>query len=225
MKRLTEQLRSSGPSSGPPFEVPTEHYTSPAWFERERAVHALPRVVAAASAIRPGGCLPVGHLLLVRDAEGTLRGFANACRHRGTRLVDAPCAAKALVCPYHAWTYDLRGALIHVPHAEAFAGRDAGRDLHPVAIAERHGLVWSGSAAEVARHLDAVDADLAALDLDHHVVWQTSRTPRRCNWKLLVEAFLDAYHIRALHRDSVYRYFIDAASVAERAGAHVRAIS
>ena len=57
-----------------------------------------------------------------------------------------PCAARALVCPYHDWTYDLAGALIHVPHAEAFAPGDC-RDLPALPVVERHGLIWLGSDA------------------------------------------------------------------------------
>jgi Rieske 2Fe-2S family protein len=52
-----------------------------------------------------------------------------------------------------------------------------------------------------------------------------ARATRRCNWKLVVEAFLDGYHIRTLHRDSIYRFFQDAASVAEPVGAHLRAVT
>ena len=225
-RRLIDRLSHEGATTGAPFEVAVERYTSPDWYRRELALFELPRIVAASSAIAPGACLPIGRsgsTVLVRAADGTLRAFANACRHRGTRLVDRPCAAKALVCPYHGWTYDPPGALIHVPHAEVFAGREAGRDLHALPIAERHGLVWTGN--DIAVHLGAIDADVAALGLERSVVWRSSRTLRRCNWKLLVEAFLDAYHIRTLHRDSVYRFFIDAASAAEQVGPHVRAVS
>ena len=178
-------------------------------------VLAAPAIVTASSALAPGTCVPHGAAVIVRGTDGVVRGFANACRHRATRLVDAPCAAKALVCPYHGWTYDLAGALIHVPHAESFAGIDlATRHLAELPVAERHGLVWLGG--DVDRHLGELGPDLAALELDRHVVYRDARVTRACNWKLLVEAFLDGYHIRSLHRDSVYRYFIDAASVSER---------
>ena len=95
--RLIDQLRTSGSSSAPPFEVSADRYRSPAWFERERPLFELPRIVTTSSAIAPGSCVPVGAALLVRDADGTLRAFANACRHRGTRLVAEACTAKALV--------------------------------------------------------------------------------------------------------------------------------
>jgi phenylpropionate dioxygenase-like ring-hydroxylating dioxygenase large terminal subunit len=186
-------------------------------------------VIAASAALAPGACLPIdvpgASLILTRGGDGVVRGLANACRHRATRLVDAPCAARALVCPYHGWTYDLAGALIHAPHAGAFAPADR-RDLPALPVTERHGLIWLGAdPAGLAGHLGGLDADLAALELGRHAVWRARREPRRCNWKLVVEAFLDAYHIRVLHRDSIYRFFLDAASAAESIGPHQRAVT
>ncbi len=49
------------------------------------------------------------------------------------------------------------------------------------------------------------------------------RPPLRGNWKLVIDAFLDGYHIRHLHRDSIYRFFVDALSEAQPAGDHIRA--
>jgi phenylpropionate dioxygenase-like ring-hydroxylating dioxygenase large terminal subunit len=245
IERLRAQLaasRSGGDATDPPpaagdaaalFTVSAERYRDAAWCARERAaLFRGPRIVAASASLEAGACAPidrgdVGALLAVRGPDGAVRGFANACRHRGTRLVDAPCAAKALVCPYHAWTYDLDGKLVHVPHEGAFPGLDpARRSLAPRPLVERHGLVWLGDdLGAVDDYLGEVGADLAALALDRHVVWQRARTTRRCNWKLVIEAFLDGYHIRVLHRDSVYRFFLDAASAAEPSGPHVRSVT
>ena len=228
--RLIEQLRRelATPAAHPPFRVDAERYRSDAWLARERALFAGPQIAIASRALEPGRCTPVDvpgrSALLVRDATGRARAFKNACRHRATRLVDAPCAAKALVCPYHGWTYDLAGKLVHAPHPEAFAAELAGRDLVELPVAERHGLVWLGT-TDPAAFLGALDDDVAALGLAEHVAWRSTRVTRKCNWKLVVEAFLDGYHIRILHRDSVYRFFLDAASVAERVGPHVRAIT
>ena len=84
-------------------------------------------------------------------------------------------------------------------------------------------MVWLG--ADAARLVAPIDRDLAELGLDRHVVWQRARTERQCNWKLVIEAFLDGYHIRVLHRDSIYRFFLDAAFVAEPVGPHIRAMT
>jgi phenylpropionate dioxygenase-like ring-hydroxylating dioxygenase large terminal subunit len=230
--RLLDALRREieAPYDHPGCEISPDRYLSAERFERERAVIArLPRIAMASSALAAGSVVPRDacgqSLLLARDAAGTARAFYNACRHRGTRLVDAPCAAKAITCPYHAWTYGLDGALAHVPHEASFGGIElATRGLRAVHCVERHGLVWTGT-TDIAAFLGPLDADLAALALDRHVVWRTARGERRCNWKLVVEGFLDGYHIRTLHRDSVYRFFLDAASVAEPAGDHIRAIT
>ena len=242
-QRLIEQLRAELAASPAPeraappaFRVPADRYRSAADHARERdgLFGALrggtwvgpPRVIAASASIVTGACVPVdlpgASLIVTRGADGVVRGFANACRHRATRLIDVPCQPRALVCPYHGWTYDLRGALIHAPHAEAFAPGDR-RDLHALPVAERHGLVWLG--ADLAGYLGGLDGELAALGLDRAVLWRSRRATPACNWKLITEAFLDGYHIRILHRDSVYRFFLDAASVAEPVGPHVRAVT
>jgi phenylpropionate dioxygenase-like ring-hydroxylating dioxygenase large terminal subunit len=228
-RRLCEQLRHATLAvceGAQPFAIPAERYTSAAWLERERALFAAPRIVAHAGQVAtPGTCLTVDDrgAIIVRGADGVVRGFANACRHRATRLVEGPCEKKAFVCPYHGWTYDLRGSLLHVPHADAFAGVElSGRGLVELPVAERHSLVWLGT-ADAAAFLGGLDDDLGALDLAAHVPWQTARITRQCNWKLVIEAFLDGYHIRVLHRDSIYRFFLDACSVAEPVGPHIRA--
>ncbi|HEY5937567.1 MAG TPA: aromatic ring-hydroxylating dioxygenase subunit alpha [Kofleriaceae bacterium] len=224
-RRLIELL--SQPQASPAFAIAADRYRDPARCEREKPLFAAPRVLAAGSAIAPGSCVPIElpdrSLILTRDTDGELRAFANACRHRATRLVDAPRDAKALVCPYHGWTYDLRGTLMHVPHAETFGAACVRRDLHRVAVAERHGLVWLGG--DIAGYLGGLDADFAALGLERSIAYRSSRLTRRCNWKLVIEAFLDGYHIRVLHRDSIYRFFLDALSVAEPVGPHVRAVT
>jgi phenylpropionate dioxygenase-like ring-hydroxylating dioxygenase large terminal subunit len=229
LAQLRRELRDGAPSQ-PAFAISADRYRDEAWLARERAsVLDAPRIACASTELAaPGSCVPFDApglaALLVRGRDGRVRAFANACRHRATRLCDAPCTVKAITCPYHAWTYDLDGALLHVPHEGAFAPialRERG--LAELPVEERHGLVWLGR--DIAAYLGELDGDLAELALDRHVSYRTARTIRRCNWKLVIEAFLDGYHIRTLHRDSVYRYFLDAASVCERVGAHVRAVT
>src|SRR5260370_23225463 len=104
-ERLIEKLRRGERMTAAPFEVPADRCRSAEQLARERRLFARPRVATVSSAIAPGGVLPFDEpgfsALLVRDEHGVLRAFTNACRHRGTRLVDAPCSGKAMVCPYH----------------------------------------------------------------------------------------------------------------------------
>ena len=239
--RLIEDLRGAlrvAPEkrcvARPAFRVPAERYTSDAHASREREVlfghmrhgrwSGTPRMIAASSQVAVGQCVPLDvagtSLILTRDQSGELRALANACRHRGSRLIDAPCAAKAMVCLYHGWTYDLKGSLMHVPHGDSFTPEDR-RDLIALPVSERHGMIWLGT--DIARHLGGLDADFATMGLDQSVLWRSHRQILRCNWKLVAEAFLDGYHFRMLHRDTIYKFFLDATALAEPVDQHVRA--
>src|SRR5205809_3414212 len=69
-------------------------------------------------------------ILVIRTAAGTLRAFANVCRHRGARVVDGCGSGKrALSCPYHGWTYDLDGRLYAVPVEARYPGHLPGRHV------------------------------------------------------------------------------------------------
>jgi phenylpropionate dioxygenase-like ring-hydroxylating dioxygenase large terminal subunit len=239
--RIVELVRvavASARAPEPPLgerhgSIPVSHYTSPERLAREKALlfDALPIPLAHVDEVaRPGDCLVrdlVGvSLLVVRGADGVLRAFKNACRHRGTRLVREDCREKAFVCPYHGWTYGLDGALRHVPHKAAFPDLDvASQGLAEVRVEERHGLVWIAldpAAPSVAAHLGPLEDELGALSLSTHVAHRRVVREQRGNWKMLVEAFLEGYHIRTLHRDTIYPFFLDSRSHAERAGLHVR---
>jgi phenylpropionate dioxygenase-like ring-hydroxylating dioxygenase large terminal subunit len=166
-------------------------------------------------------------LVLVRGADGELRAFRNACRHRATELVaeQGLCLKKAFVCRYHGWTYDLAGRLIHVPHAEAFCGAEQSRGgLVAAYVGVRHGLVWAGlEPFDLATHLAPVDAELAALGSEGWAVYRRSSRDVRGNWKLVLDAFLESYHIQRLHKDTLARFFVDSLAEAEPAGLHIRA--
>lgn len=238
IRRAVAAAHAEGPAlSDTEGTVPVADYTDGARLEKERRhlFRALPIPIAHASELRAPRQVLVRELdgvslLVRRDDDGRVRAFKNACRHRGARLLRDDACVKAFVCPYHGWTYALDGSLMHVPHANAFPSCDrAERGLVPVSVEERHGIVWAtlaeGAPPSVASHLGALDEELASLGLDRHVAGERVVTEQRGNWKMLMEAFLDGYHIRQLHRDSVYPFFVDARSVAERVGPHVRGAS
>src|SRR5438270_3793448 len=85
-------------------------------------------------------------LLLVRDDEGTLRAFHNTCRHRGAALcreTEGVMRSGAIVCPYHAWTYDLRGRLLRTSSKRHAQGFDpAHYPLYGIAVREWRGFMF-----------------------------------------------------------------------------------
>jgi phenylpropionate dioxygenase-like ring-hydroxylating dioxygenase large terminal subunit len=216
-------------------EVPATHYTSSDRFALERAkVFARqPTIVAHESELPPGACLAVDvagtSALVVRAPDGGASAFRNACRHRSTELVahGPPCAKKAIVCPYHGWTYELSGRLVHVPHRASFRGAEESRtSLAPLHAIVAHGFVWVSLAPiDPSSFLAPIASELTALSTEGATLHRRAEALVAGNWKLIIEAFLDGYHIRHLHRDTVYRFFHDARSLAERAGPHIRAVS
>jgi phenylpropionate dioxygenase-like ring-hydroxylating dioxygenase large terminal subunit len=169
-------------------------------------------------------------LLIVRDTDGGLHGLLNTCRHRGMRLVeDRACARRTLVCPYHGWTYALDGRLRHVPMAETFPGLDReALELVRFPVAEHGGFVWGnprpGARLDVNAWLGVIADDLHWLGIPDAVLFRRIETERACNWKLVIEAFLESYHIRVLHRDSIYPFFEDAQAVSDDVGPHIRSV-
>jgi phenylpropionate dioxygenase-like ring-hydroxylating dioxygenase large terminal subunit len=231
----TTETRETGDAAG---IVPVGHYNDPAFWQRERdALFARWPIVAAHSSELPiGSALPFDALgvpiVLTRAADGRARAFYNVCRHRGMALVacdsDAPATArpcKALVCPYHAWTYELDGRLRHRLHADAFDGIDpATLNLVELPCDEAAGLVIvmrsPGPPFSAAAFLQGLDAHLQWLRLPEMTVFRKVDRTYAANWKLTIDAFLEGYHIRVLHRDTIYPFFADAYTVIHHAGPH-----
>ena len=227
--------REMGAEAG---SVRTSHYDDRSHWQREQELlFARWPIVAAHSAELPiGSALPFDALgapiVLTRAADGRARAFFNVCRHRGMALV-APCgpepaaakACKALVCPYHAWTYELDGRLRHRLHAETFDGiAPATLNLVELPCDEAGGLIFvkraPGPAFSAAAFLQGLDAHLLWMGLPEMTVFRKVDRVYSANWKLTVDAFLEGYHIRVLHRETIYPFFADAYTVNLHAGPH-----
>ena len=144
-------------------------------------------------------------LILVRDGAGTLRVFANICRHRMSRLLTGTGTVKRIVCPYHAWTYDLSGRLRAASHmADGFAAET-------IRLPELKTEIWEGflftSFAPDAEPLAPRLADLSAHIENYRVgIYQAGFQVEEIwdgNWKVLVENFTDAYHLSVVHAKTV----------------------
>ncbi len=145
-------------------------------------------------------------LLAVRGRDGTVRAFRNACRHRGAALADGAGCTRSFVCPYHAWTYGLDGGLVHVPHEDGFPGLDkVTHGLVPVRCEERSGLVW----VTQDEALPGAPDPLPEMFTPGAELFATRQVEHDVNWKVLLESFIEGYHIRYAHPETFYPYGYD----------------
>jgi phenylpropionate dioxygenase-like ring-hydroxylating dioxygenase large terminal subunit len=142
-------------------------------------------------------------ILLLRDETGALRAFQNACRHRGAALVDGSGSGLAqLRCRYHGWCYDLRGHLRKVSDDGLGAGQPGPLSLVPVQVASWEGLVFVNpdpAAEPLADFLEVLPRELAWVKLGEYSCPQVFSVPLRCNWKVVVDAFIETYHLHVVH--------------------------
>ena len=218
-------------------EQPVSAYVSTAVLEAERAVlRSVPAVAALSTDLEEPGayvCETIGQVnaLVVRQPDGSVAAFANACRHRGSKVVEDERGQRAaFACPYHGWTYGRDGSLLAVPDEDGFPGLDRScSGLRPLPCEERHGLVWvvpdpdrPVGDIDVAGYLGEADADLAALGLDTHVTERIESITAPGNWKLVVDGFLEVVHLRFLHALTIGPYIRTRPSVFDALGPHGR---
>jgi len=157
------------------------------------------------------------NVIVVRDRDQELRAFLNVCRHRGATLclTDDGDVGRSIRCPYHSWTYRLDGSLMSAPNWRSMATVDkAGYGLHPVTLAEWHGLVWLNLAEnptpfdeQVWQQLDyrlgGDRAKFARYDLAGLVAGKRVDYTVAANWKIIQENFQECYHCATIHPELV----------------------
>lgn len=222
-------------TAAPQTSLDALRYASHDRFVQERALLLRSPLIVGrtADAPQPGSFFTIDcsgiPVLITRDMTGQLRAFLNVCRHRGTVLcTEASGQLKAFVCRYHGWAYELSGRLMNVPLRSTFPLlRDEDHGLIELPLTQQHGFVIvvpDPQAAPRALELGDFAADLDAFAVADHLVCKRAISERACNWKLVLDAFFEGYHVRSLHRATLARFFRDDGVFFDYLGPHVRSI-
>ncbi len=144
-------------------------------------------------------------LFCLRGRDGDLAAFYNVCQHRAHELLQGSGNARLLVCPYHAWTYELDGRLRSGPNVNAVPGFDRSKVcLTPVRVEDFHGFIFVNLDPE-AEPMDAwfpeVREQLADFvpQIAELVPLEWVEIAERCNWKVSVENYSECYHCLRNH--------------------------
>ncbi len=234
-RALADALARGEAAMGEGIErLPASVYTDPDLYQMEqrKVFDRWPHLLGP-SALLPGRNMAVAHdgygtpLIISRDNDGRAHVFANVCRHRGTRLLDSDdvVPAKRIVCPYHAWAYKPDGQLTGMPRADCFPGIDkAEHGLREFPSIETGGLIWWSKDADVDfDNARAIAPDLDAFGLGDLYLYRRRTHDVAANWKLIIDAFLESYHVQRLHASSIATFFADGITAADTIGQHQRA--
>lgn len=213
-----------------PWQRGVDAYTCADRLATERdLLHRTPMVVGL-SAMVPGprtfaaahvGDIPV---VITRDDAGAVSAMINLCRHRGAQVMSGCGGAARLTCDYHGWTYGLDGSLAARRRAEYFEGV-ADDGLTRLPVLERDGLIWvngdpAGAIPE--QPLAGAEAEIGPLDLASHRLFASRTFSRQINWKLVMDTFLEAYHVPILHRATLKDMLYGDYSLFDSFGPHGR---
>ena len=195
------------------FSLPAWAYTDTEFLalERERVFRPSWQVICHLSEIpKPGDyqCFDfIGEMLFaLRGNDGAVRVFHNVCRHRAARLLDGPRGhcTRRIICPYHAWSYDLEGKLASVGDRSAFPHLDISREsLVPVEMEIYAGFVFAriqGGGPSVKEMLAPYADEIATHEFEKlEPMGRVTLRPRTVNWKNVGDNYSDALHIPVAH--------------------------
>jgi phenylpropionate dioxygenase-like ring-hydroxylating dioxygenase large terminal subunit len=172
-------------------------------------------------------------IVAVRGRDRAVRAFFNVCRHRASRLLDGGsghCPGR-IVCPYHAWTYDLDGTLAAVPHRREFVDFSTSQyGLKPVEAEIYKGFVFVRllpGLPGVAQMLAPYEDELACYRLEElEPLGRLTSRLRQVNWKNVTDNYSDGMHISVAHpglsRLFGQTYGIEAGTWVDKMWGHLR---
>ena len=145
-------------------------------------------------------------VLIARAEDGEINAFANVCRHRGVEVATGQGNVKEFSCPYHGWLYDLKGHLQGVP----FMKNVKDYDFQNCRLKTLRTAVWAGfifisfdpDVEDFEDYVKDFDNAFGMLKMEECRLADKLVADLDCNWKLVVENFMDIYHVQTIHTDT-----------------------
>ena len=236
--KMLKSLPDNGHAEWPTgkWTIPVSTYIDPARFQQELDKVFTKQPVA----IGPSGLLPKNgsyflreiqgkEIIFTRDMQGQVHALHNVCMHRASKLVtnEKTESGKLLVCPFHAWSFDLSGKLIAVPREETFEGLCKDKlGLAKLRVREAGGLIWLLTDSDAPDTLAAINeeliTDLDALGVPEMHLFDYGVHHVKANWKLVMDTFMEGYHVVRLHAQSLQGRFEDTIPTVNHLGPHMR---
>jgi phenylpropionate dioxygenase-like ring-hydroxylating dioxygenase large terminal subunit len=219
---LATNLAETGSGLERGLTLPTSWYTDPEFLKIEReAIFARSWQYAGhTSRVQETGdyftCM-AGHIPIVvlRDTEGQVRAFLNACRHRGYKIAEGEGCRQSLQCHYHGWTYGLDGRLRAAPRSEREPAFDAsGISLIPIRCETWGPLIFvnpdvdAGPLEDTLGEIPAL-AESRGLDLDAFPFRRRHEYDLASNWKVMIDNGIECYHCPTCHPSFAELYHVD----------------
>lgn len=203
--------------------LPPEVYSSRQWYFRELERVFMPSwtLMGREDEMKEPGMYLArdtewgGPVAVVRGSDGSVHAFANACAHRGAKILSdevGKAPRSGLICPYHAWTYDYSGQLIIAPGMKKSVDFDEGNvRLAPVSVETFHGFIFVNHSANprpLAECLGDLPEKLPEWFGPDGVAKNMVCVARKsydvpCNWKLIFENTCETYHTSVVHKGSL----------------------
>ncbi|MBT5850472.1 MAG: Rieske 2Fe-2S domain-containing protein [Acidimicrobiaceae bacterium] len=191
-------------------------YVDPVWFNHEmRTIFARTwQWVCHREKVREAGQYTTAiiagmPIMVVRTHNDELKAFYNVCKHRAHELLQDEGTTRSIVCPYHAWTYDLDGGLIAARHTSHLPDFELGEIcLDEVQVEEFGGFVYVNldvTAPSLAEQAGDLGREIAhwAPDIDQLTFAHRLSYTIESNWKNVIDNFLECYHCHVAHKDFV----------------------
>jgi phenylpropionate dioxygenase-like ring-hydroxylating dioxygenase large terminal subunit len=214
-----ERGREAPPPGFPPLPlIPGGRYTDPGFLAlEEQAIwkrswlylaHTGELPTPGSYVLRRQTGAPI---IIVRGRDNVIRAFYNSCKHRGAPVVrEDRGETRGFTCGYHGWTYDLDGRLVNLRDRRDFVDLDlACHGLSPVRCETFGAWIFVNEdpqAAPLVESLGPLAAELAQFQPEALVLVDSRAYPVACNVKVLLDAFLEVYHLKSIHQNTVDRF-------------------